>query len=179
LLDDDTERTNDKVYNRRSKKKYIQWLYSAAHKNQVMLTSGRGCRYKCPYCYRGVKYSTVRQIPLDVVKQDLDYLHSIGVKEVYFYDDCFLTTNFSRLAEMTDMLGLYDFKYYIAIRYEMCTEANFLLLEKLKFSFVQIWLQTVSENDFTKRSVRISNFSQVIERFKKQGAIVSIDLILW
>jgi hypothetical protein len=24
LLDDDTERTNDKVYNRRSKKKYIQ-----------------------------------------------------------------------------------------------------------------------------------------------------------
>ena len=110
----------------------------------------------------------------------MDHLSNMGVKEIYFYDDDFISTNYSRLNEITTLLWSYDFKYYIAIRYEMCTEENFKLLEKLQFSFVQIGLQTVADGEFTKtRKVKIELFSQVVSKFKLQGAVVSIDLILW
>ena len=58
-------------------------------------------------------------------------------RNIYLYDDCFLTTNQHRLEEIIDLLSRYPFRYYIAVRYEMCTPQNFSLLSKLSFSQVQ------------------------------------------
>jgi radical SAM superfamily enzyme YgiQ (UPF0313 family) len=76
-----------------------------------MLTSGRGCLYNCSYCYRGAKYSSVRQISLETLKQDLDYLEELQYEYVYFYDDCFVTTNLRRMDEIIELLGKYRFEY--------------------------------------------------------------------
>jgi coproporphyrinogen III oxidase-like Fe-S oxidoreductase len=146
-----------------------------------MLTTWRWCKYKCIYCYRWVKYSIVRQIPLDILKKDLDYLSNIWVKWINLFDDCFLTTNADRLEEIIDLFWNYDFVYRIAIRYEMCNSKTFELLKKMKLGSVQIWLQSVSKetNKLIKRNINEDNFKKILYEFKKRWVLISIDTILW
>jgi len=64
---------------------------------------------------------------LEIIKKDLDYLSSNGYKSIYLYDDCFLTTNYSRLDQILELLNSYDLNYYTAIRYEMAFKDDVLM----------------------------------------------------
>jgi len=180
LLDNDNETTNDAFYYKTSKNKKIESIDIYSRKNTFDISTWRWCKYKCIYCYRWVKYSTIRQIPLYIIKKDLDYLDSIWVNSINIYDDCFLTTNNDRLSEIVELLWSYNFSYQIAVRYEICTPNNFKLLSKLKLDFVQIWLQSVSKNTniMTWRNLDMDNFSNIINKFKSNWIYVSLDTIL-
>lgn len=181
IFDEDDNTTNNLFYYRKSKNKKIESLTFSSAKNKFDISTWRWCKYKCVYCYRWVKYSTVRQIPLNIIKKDLDYLDSIWINYINIYDDCFLTTNNDRLKEIIDLLWSYNFSYQMALRYEICTPANFELLWKLKLDFVQIWLQSVSKNTniLTWRNLDIDNFSNIIQKFKDNWVYISLDTILW
>lgn len=181
LFDDDDETTNDVFYYKTSKNKKIESINFSSKKNTFDISTWRWCKYKCMYCYRWVKYSKVRQIPLDIIKKDLDYLANIWIDSINIYDDCFLTTNNNRLSEIVELLRNYNFSYQIAIRYEMCTPSNFEILAQLKLNFVQIWLQSISKdtNTLTWRNLDMDNFSRIIKKFKDNWVYISIDTILW
>ncbi len=181
LLDDDGDRTDDREFYRRPKARVVEHLEkSLASQGYAMLTTGRGCKYGCTYCYRGVKYSKIRQIPLETIEADLEELKKYGFKTVYLYDDCFLTTNADRIDEIVNLLGRYPFRYQIAVRYEICTPAMFRKLQDLSISFVQIGLQSVSKatNAVMGRGFREEPFRNVVAEFKKRGTYVSVDTIL-
>lgn len=180
FLNDDTGNEDDKFYYKKTRASFLRQLDATFLKKKAILTTGRGCRYKCTYCYRGAKYSKVRQIPLETVKKDLDILENCGFKTIYLYDDCFGTTNADRMAEVAALFGSYDFEYQIAIRYEMCTPENLELLKNLKLSFVQIGLQSASKATNAKigRNFHFERMKKVIEFLKKNGAFVSLDVIL-
>lgn len=155
---------------------YADWLRHVP--KSAMLTTGRGCKYKCAYCYRGVKFSTVRTIPLDVVEADMQYLVQQGVEHIYFYDDCFLTTNKDRIDDVVALMKKYPFKYYIATRHEMCSDSVVSKLKGIDFYFVQIGLQSLKHIPNMRRGVNVDKFSDVIQQLKNIGAEVSIDTIL-
>ncbi len=143
ILDSDNADTDAGIYARWPQEKYRKFIRQSPQVGAMLMT-GRGCKYKCSYCYRGVKYSSVRQIPLDIVERDLQYLQKMHYEAVYMYDDCFLTTNFNRLEETLTMMGKYDFHYGISIRYEMCFPKVFEMLGKINLFRVQIGLQSAS-----------------------------------
>jgi|SaaInlStandDraft_5_1057022.scaffolds.fasta_scaffold00953_6 biotin synthase-like enzyme len=180
IMDDDEWKTSKYISTLRSKDfKINQFRYSS--NVSAMISTWRWCKYKCSYCFRGVKYSKVRQIPLDIIKKDLDYLKSMHYEEIYIYDDCFLTTNFDRLESLINLLNQYDFYYWISIRYEMCIAKTFELLKSMKFYRIQIWLQSISSfsNTESGRGVNIDKFRQIVKYFRKNWIKISIDLILW
>lgn len=180
-LDDDQENIIDKDAPHVWTKDRIIESFRYSPETIAMLSTGRGCKYKCSYCYRWVKYSKVRQVPLEVIKKDLDYLKEMYYEDVYLYDDCFLTTNYNRLEEIISLLASYDFHYGISVRYEMCQPKVFELLSKLKLYRVQIWLQSISRqaNSESRRAFNKDKFTQLVQKFKDNWVIVSIDLILW
>jgi len=180
LLNDDSEKTNDDYYYSVSRKKMAQRVRMGASRNMMMIATGRGCKYNCIYCYRGVKYATVRQISLDVLKKDLDALQDMGIEEIYIYDDCFLTTNADRLPEMASLLSSYPFRYQIAIRYEMCTPEVLDTIKDIHFSSVQIGLQSASQktNVLMKRGINIDQFGKILNVFRDRKAHTMVDLIL-
>lgn len=178
IIDEDDKYTDDKVYYSISKTKYLN---AFRDNKDVLLSTWRWCKYKCIYCYRWVKYSTVRQIPLEIIKKDLDYLESIWVDAINVYDDCFLTTNRDRIQEIVKLLWSYKMSYRIAVRYEMCTPEIFNTLKWMKLSAVQIWLQSTSKetNARIRRNINDENFTKIIADFKNRWVWISIDTIIW
>lgn len=110
----------------------------------------------------------------------MDILKNCGYGTVYVYDDCFGTTNHDRMAEIVKLFSAYDFEYQIAIRYEMCTPENLELMKNLKMSFVQIGLQSASKETNAKigRNFHLERMRKVVDFLKRNGAFVSLDVIL-
>gem|GEM_PF-2470204 len=63
---------------------------------------------------------------------------------IYFYDDCFITTNLHRLDGIIALLSKYNFSYGISARYEVCTNDALMRISKLNIKRIQIGLQSVS-----------------------------------
>lgn len=84
------------------------------------------------------------------------------------------------MKEMVELMKSYDFEYQIAIRYEMCTPEYLELLRGLKLSFVQIGVQSASRATNAKigRNFHLDRMKKVVEYLKKNGALVSLDVIL-
>jgi radical SAM superfamily enzyme YgiQ (UPF0313 family) len=171
---------NDNIFYQWSNEKYIYHLNNLK-KTSIMLATWRGCKYNCSYCYRGIKYKNIRQIPIEVIKKDLDYINMLWYKNVYLYDDCFITTNLDRFDLIVDLFNKYDLEYQIATRYEVCTIEILKKIVKSKINIFQIWLQSISikANLESNRNFNKNNFENVIKELKDNGKKVSIDIILW
>ncbi len=179
ILDEDDSKTDESIYYRRSKNTKIKsFRYSAW--TEIMLTTGRGCKYKCSYCFRWAKYSTVRKISLATLKKDLDYLEELKYSYIYFYDDCFITTNLDRLDDILRLLSNYSFEYGISARFEVCTPKNLILLSQLNIQRIQIWLQSISleVNKETKRVFNKAAFEKTIKKMQWFWISISLDIIL-
>lgn len=179
IVDDDDELTDDNIYYRQSKDKFVKG-FRYYPETEIMLTTGRGCLYNCSYCYRWAKYSTVRQISLETLKIDLDYLKELQYEYIYFYDDCFVTTNLNRMDEIVELLSQYPFEYGIAARYEVCTPNNLMKLAKINIKRIQVGLQSISMevNKDTKRWFRKEAFEKTVQKMKTLGIGLSLDIIL-
>lgn len=171
---------NDNIFHSRSNEKYINTLKKLKN-DTIMLQTWRWCKFNCTYCYRGIKYSKVRQIPLDVIKKDLDTMQQFWYTSVYLYDDCFVSTNSDRLDELLELFSHYNFSYQIAARYEVLDEINLEKLSKANINIIQVWLQSTSKNTNinSNRNLDLNNFNSAIQNMKKRWINISIDLILW
>ena len=56
----------------------------------VNLEAGRGCRFKCTFCYSPGHYQLVRDFAIDAVIEELAMLPALGVRHVWFVEDNFL-----------------------------------------------------------------------------------------
>ena len=180
MLDEDDETTDKDIYYKRPKEQVIEsFRYSS--ETAVMLTTWRWCKYNCSYCYRWVKYSAIRQISLDTIKKDLDYLSELKYEYVYLYDDCFITTNMDRLEALVDLLSKYDFVYWISVRFEVCSSEVLDKISKLRIEKIQIWLQSISieGNKETKRWFNKTRFEETLWKLGSLWIKVSLDLIIW
>ncbi|MCH2188891.1 radical SAM protein [Candidatus Gracilibacteria bacterium] len=148
--------------------------------NAIMLTSGRGCQFNCNYCYRGQKYKILRTIPLETIQKDLDYIQKMGYSYVYFYDDCFISTNKNRLPEIMSLFQGYQLQFNIALRYEVLTNDIMEMFSNSNVVRLQIGLQSSSlkTNAIMLRSFHAEKFRNIISNLSSKGIDVSLDLIL-
>lgn len=171
-----------------NKKKYDTTIWSKFKQfhdtlkiKRWMICTGRWCKYKCMYCFRWSKFSKIRQIPIDVIKRDLDYLTRNWYDDIYIYDDCFLSTNYDRIDDILDLLSKYQFTYQTAIRYEILNENIFQKILKSSINKLQIWLQTINSetNKLIGRILEPEKFRNICDKLKKNWKKVYIDLIVW
>ncbi|HUN86668.1 MAG TPA: radical SAM protein [Terracidiphilus sp.] len=52
--------------------------------------TGRGCIFKCAFCYSPGHYSAVRNFPIPQVLEQMSHLSEFGIKHVWFVEDNFL-----------------------------------------------------------------------------------------
>lgn len=59
-------------------------------RRMVNLEAGRGCRFKCSFCYSPSHYQAVREFPVQTVIAQLDAMQRHGAAHVWFVHDNFL-----------------------------------------------------------------------------------------
>jgi hypothetical protein len=64
---------------------------------------GRGCRFKCSFCYSPVHYSAMRDFEIDENIAGLERLRGLGAKHVFFVEDNFLNDPARAVAFCRDM----------------------------------------------------------------------------
>ena len=65
--------------------------YFAANPRRVVdYEGGRGCRYRCAFCYSPNHYNRARDVSVDRVVEDLSRLSSLGAKHLFFVQDNFV-----------------------------------------------------------------------------------------
>lgn len=179
-LKEKRKKYDDNIYYAWTNEKYIKQLKKIS-RDSAMISTWRWCKFKCSYCFRGVKYSVVRQVPLEVIKKDLDFLEKLWYRHIYLYDDCFFSTNEGRLDEIINLFSKYKFSYQIASRYEVLNQQVLKKILKGNITRIQIWLQSISKtsNMESKRNLNIQDFVDTIQELKTKWINISIDLILW
>lgn len=156
--------------------------YDGLRRPTALLCTWKWCIYNCIYCFRAAKYNVLRQIPVDIIKKDLDYLQENKYKNIYLYDDCFLTTNANRIDEILELFNKYDMNFQIAMRYEMAFRWDFLQkLINSNIDKIQIWVQSINQdtNKLIWRAIDLEKFQQIFDAFKKKWKMIWLDLILW
>lgn len=171
---------DDNIFYAWSNEKYIKNINNLKT-DSIMLTTWKWCKYNCSYCYRWAKYKKVRQVPLETIKKDLEYISKLWYKKLYLFDDCFITTNLNRFDEIINLFNNYELDYQIATRYEVCSIEKLEKISNSKIKTFQIWLQSTSinANIESKRIFNKNKFEEVIQKLKDNQKNVYIDLILW
>lgn len=68
--------------------KYFSVLSS--QRPTIYMLGSRGCPFKCTYCSRDIGGQGIRyHSPENILRDFLHFHHSLGVKEIHFYDDTF------------------------------------------------------------------------------------------
>lgn len=66
-------------------------LYFSVNENRCLdFETGRGCRFKCAFCYSPAHYNGFRNFSIDNAVKGLQQAHSLGFRNVFFVEDNFL-----------------------------------------------------------------------------------------
>lgn len=135
----------------------------------VYYESSRGCPYKCSYCLSSIENS-IRALPVERVKRELDFFLDKKVKQVKFIDRTF-NWNDERCYDIICYLMEKD-NGVTNFHFEMCGDliSPKLLekLEKVRIGQIQFEIGIQSTNKETLEAVnRASNFEKAKENIEK------------
>lgn len=169
--------------------KDIYYLQAPIFQDGYLISTSRGCPFKCSYCCNNVYFelykntgSVIRRRSADNVIRELEEAKlKYNPKFIHFVDDVF---NYNRN-------WLFDFldKYRVKVRlpfacYIYPDLVDLLMVKYLKESGcfkIQMGLQVINENKrktVLKRDSLQENIARAIDYFKKAGIFVTCDNIL-
>jgi len=129
----------------------------------IPLETGRGCSFRCGYCYYHKNFPRVRYFPLSRVEKELRFILSHEPKEVYLMDATFNAN--PRRAEQVLRLFIKhnrNSSLHVELKAELINERMAVLLGKANCHNIEIGIQ--STNPKTLRAVN-RHFNR--EKFKK------------
>ncbi|HKP74259.1 MAG TPA: cobalamin-dependent protein, partial [Longimicrobiaceae bacterium] len=70
----------------------VDWddYFRITGRRHANVEGGRGCRYRCSFCYSPAHHAGWRTAPVDALLEELEYLRGVGVDDVFFVEDNFL-----------------------------------------------------------------------------------------
>ena len=150
--------------------------------------SCRGCPFGCYYCYRSVKFESMRYFSPERIYDELEYgVNRFGLYRYFFIDDCFLTSK-QRLKDLVAEFEkrkkknskLENLYLLIMSRPELIDEEVVELFHRLNIKYVQIGLQTVNPKiqKYMTRASKIEDFKKISDWFKKYEIHLKLDVII-
>lgn len=152
-------------------------IYIPAHKT-VKLETARGCPYSCNFCQHKSLASKVFDLPVDLVKKEIDYLCLLKVREVDILDPVFNRPNGSHRQYVQQFL-CNDYRGLISLqlRAELMQEEDFKLFSKLNI-LCEFGLQTTNlqESEKINRRNNLIKIESVFDQANKyrQNYLVSL-----
>jgi len=181
MLDKDGPNTDNRFYSRITKTKAIATIKASRDNPQLPLETARGSVGKCLYNDCGDMLSPIRQIPLSVIKWDVERFLDTNITQIMIQDECFLTMNESRMEDLIELFAQFpSISLNIRVNHERCTPKMLKLLERLPINSVEMYMPSASPttNALMKEGSNKEALPQAIDAFKKQGAQVTLRLFL-
>ena len=71
------------------------------------LETGRGCKYKCPFCYSHCHWDETRNYPIESIISDFNIAYNIGARQIFIVNDNFIndTSFVKRLCSELQLLA--------------------------------------------------------------------------
>jgi radical SAM superfamily enzyme YgiQ (UPF0313 family) len=140
---------------------------------------GRGCPYRCSYCYEGRASSLVRHLPKERIEAELRLFVDAGVSEIFVLDPTF-NLDGKRSLEILKTLAVKAPRigWNFEIRSELLDSAQAESFSGLS-CFVQIGLQSSSPQvlKLNGRSFDYRKFAAGLTLLNKNGVVFGLDLI--
>lgn len=149
--------------------------------SSVLWEMSRGCPFKCAFCYESRGIRTVRDFPLEKIKNELTYLINHEVDTVFVLDPTF-NLNQDRAKEILNYLidNAPSYMHFtFEVRAELIDEEMAKLFSILNCS-LQIGLQTCDEEISKKinRNLDKELFTKKCQLLTKYGVAFGIDIII-
>ena len=155
---------------------------------EASLCSCRGCPFGCYYCYRSVKFESMRYFSPQRVYDEIEYgLNKFGVYRYFLIDDCFLTSK-QRLKEFVKEFEerkqlnqkLSTICLNINSRPELIDEEVISLFSQINIKFLQIGLQTINPSlqKYMTRNIDVEKFRNISAWCKKYNIQLHLDVII-
>ncbi len=149
----------------------------------IYYESSRGCPYRCSYCLSSID-KTVRLRPLDIVRQELQFLLDHDVRQVKFVDRTF-NCNHEHAMGIWQYLLEHDngiTNFHFEIEADIIMEEELELLSRMRPGLVQMEIGVQTVNPDTLREIRrrtnMDRLRYVVERIRQGHNIhIHLDLI--
>jgi radical SAM superfamily enzyme YgiQ (UPF0313 family) len=151
-------------------------------KNYAMISTSRGCLFRCFYCFRSTKFPLLRTFSTERVLNEIKYLISKGIKKIYIIDDCFIVNKrrFHDLADAISKINSANIKFDLMCRYEFLDKEDIKRLKKMNVKSVQIGLQTTNPKLIKTFNSNFNEqkFDLCLKQLQKNKIYVIVDLIM-
>lgn len=155
------------VLNKKRKSEGILWEVS------------RGCPYKCSFCYESRGCKTIRTIPAERMRSELELFRMNGIKKIWVLDPTFNHNSNHAEKVLNEIIAVYPEAHYtFEIRAELMNRQICALLAGIDAS-LQIGLQTTNPAALKKinRSLTQDKFLGNCRMMSEYGLTFGIDLI--
>ncbi len=143
--------------------KYYKLPYLMYHPFAVVLTDF-GCPYNCKFCIMGTLGFKYR--PVENVLEELDYIKSLKIKEIFFIDQTF-TAHRKRIVNLCNQMirKKYKFVWSCWTRVDLVDDDLLGLMKRAGCHLIQFGIETVS-NETLDRVDKKLHIEQIKEAFK-------------
>jgi radical SAM superfamily enzyme YgiQ (UPF0313 family) len=123
-------------------------------KKMGYIFSQRGCTNRCTFCQTPVHTPKPYRVPLESIEEVLRYYRSVGINEVYSFDETFYIFH-DHSEAVVDLLAKYKMNWWTATRADKC-------LDRLKdwakkgLANIGIGLESVNEENLKKIDKKIT-----------------------
>ena len=152
----------------------------------VYYETSRGCPFRCAYCLSSIKgrEASVRYLPMERVKSDLDFFLTHEVRQVKFVDRTF-NCDKARALEMIEYIKAHDngiTNFHFEVAAELLDDALITSLQGARPELFQLEIGVQSTNPPTLKAIRRitlpEKLSEIIPRLQKNHNIhLHLDLI--
>ncbi len=166
----------------------MQEQFDLKGRHTVYICTSRACPFGCYYCYRSVKFESMRYFSVQRVFDEIEYLfNKFRIFRFFTIDDCFLTSK-NRLKEFVSEFkkrkqknpSLKYIKMLVMSRPELLDEEALQLMHELNVSFIQIGLQTINPElqHYMTRKIEIDKFKEIAKTMHKYDMMLKLDVII-
>lgn len=129
---------------------YMSFMGDLRLEKIAMVTTSRGCPFRCSFCYNSKNPRPVRFRSIQNVEEEIKKLSALGIRSIIFADDSFSLIK-HRTLEMCDILKQYQLKWSCLMRADK-VEPN-LMTRMVDSGCVLVSIGVESGNDKILKSV--------------------------
>ena len=134
-----------------------------------------GCPFNCPYCASGLIVPSFEERPVEKILKELEYLNSLSLKDIAFYDDALLVNPDKRFIPLMEAICKKDwgmrFHTPNALHVRLMTRDVCMMLKRGGFKTIRMGVETTLEDkkDLYGEKSGLSDLRQAVDNLKTAG----------
>ena len=123
-------------------------IWIAKPSDRAFMFTSRGCRYRCTFCASSRFWGSLRTFSPEYVVREIEHVHhDLGLHEVHFFDDLFITPlrRLRDICRLVEEAGLQrEMSFSGAVRADLVSDELCEILNRMNFHSVMFGLESFS-----------------------------------